>query len=116
GLLFTPRLPVGWDRLCFRLLLQGRVLTVEIKKGEATYTLDGAPAAQAEAKARAEAAAEGGAGAAEPDRAEKLEKMELRHYNHLSTLTPGEPMRAPIPDPITPPAPQQPHGREPHRR
>ncbi|HEV2345650.1 MAG TPA: glycosyl hydrolase family 65 protein [Actinocrinis sp.] len=96
GLLFAPRLPVGWDRLCFRLLLQGRVLTVEIKKGEATYTLD--------------------SGSAEPDRAERLEKLELRHYDHTFTLTPGEPMRAPIPDPVAHPAPQQPHGREPRRR
>ncbi len=43
GLFFAPRLPAGWDRMTFRLLLDGRVLTVEVRKDQATYTLAAQP-------------------------------------------------------------------------
>ncbi|MGH3416139.1 MAG: glycoside hydrolase family 65 protein, partial [Actinocrinis sp.] len=90
GLFFAPRLPAGWDRLCFKLLLEGRVLRVEIVKGRATYTLD-------------PQAADSGTGAT----------LDVRHYDTRLILKPGEPSRAPIPDPVTHPGPQQPPGREP---
>jgi alpha,alpha-trehalose phosphorylase len=93
GLLFTPRLPSGWDRLCFRLLLQDRVLKVDIEKDQATYTLDG----------NAESAARG-------------EDLELRHHGQKISLSPGKPVSAQIPEPTAHPAPQQPRGREPRRR
>jgi len=95
GLLFAPRLPLGWNRLCFRLLLQGRVLKVEIDKHQATYTLDGL------------------AGDA---RSEGQAPLEVRHYDSRLMLMPGEPQQAPIPEPKTHPAPLQPPGREPLRR
>ena len=94
GLLFAPRLPAGWNRLCFRLLLHGRVLKVEIEKHQATYTLD----------------ADGGPASG------STETLELRHHDTRLTLTPGEPMHVPIPEPKTHPAPRQPIGREPRRR
>jgi alpha,alpha-trehalose phosphorylase len=43
-LMFAPRLPARLDRLAFRLRFKGRTLAVEVKRGEATYTLlDGEP-------------------------------------------------------------------------
>ncbi len=91
GLFFAPRLPAGWDRLCFKVMLQGRVLKVEIVMDQATYTLD--PEAN-----------EPGAG----------KPLEIRHHGSRLILKPGEPAEAPIPDPVSHPAPRQPAGREPH--
>jgi alpha,alpha-trehalose phosphorylase len=100
GLLFAPRLPAGWDRLCFRLLLRDRVLKVEIEKSQATYTLDSA-------------------GSREHERERKQEDDEglaLLHYGEKIRLSPGEPVSAHIPEPVAHPAPQQPPGRAPRRR
>jgi alpha,alpha-trehalose phosphorylase len=101
GLLFAPRLPTGWERLCFRMLLADKVLKVVVEKGQATYSLDDKP---------------GGTLGTPSAVVGTMERLELRHYGHVLTLTPGEPVQAPIPDPIAHPAPQQPRGREPRRR
>ncbi len=106
GLLFAPRLPAGWERLCFRLLLQGRILTVDVTKGQATYTLDGH-----------RTTADPATGVQNADAPEPGDGIfELRHYDRKLSLRPGESARAPIPDPVAHPTPQQPRGRAPRRR
>jgi alpha,alpha-trehalose phosphorylase len=86
GLSFAPRLPAGWDRLRFGLLLCGHVLRVEIRRGEAEYTLESGP------------------------------EMALHHFGDPLTVEVGRPEVRPIPEPVAHPAPQQPEGREPRRR
>jgi alpha,alpha-trehalose phosphorylase len=39
GVTFRPRLPAALARLCFRVLVRGRRLQVEVKHSQATYTL-----------------------------------------------------------------------------
>jgi len=39
---FSPRLPPGLTRLCFRLVLRGQPLTVDVRPDEVTYTAPGA--------------------------------------------------------------------------
>jgi alpha,alpha-trehalose phosphorylase len=36
---FAPRLPDGWERLCFRLRVRGAVVAVEMRPGATRYTL-----------------------------------------------------------------------------
>jgi alpha,alpha-trehalose phosphorylase len=88
GLRFAPRLPASWDRLSFRLLLSGDILTVEITRDRATYTLEAAA----------------------------TRSLELRHHGLHLTAEPGKPVYADIPEPATHPVPRQPTGREPRRR
>jgi len=86
GLYFGPRLPAGWQRMRFGVLLAGHVLRVEIGEDQATYTLEsGSP-------------------------------VELRHYDQDVTLEAGQPISCKVPGPVSHPAPQQPAGRAPRRR
>ncbi|MBO0818903.1 MAG: family 65 glycosyl hydrolase, partial [Actinobacteria bacterium] len=85
----APRLPGRLARLEFSLLWHGHRLRVTISQSEATYTIrDGHRTA-----------------------------VELLHHGQPVTVTPGTPVRMPIPpsQPLTPP-PQQPPGRAPVRR
>jgi alpha,alpha-trehalose phosphorylase len=86
GLFFAPRLPAGWQRLRFGVLLSGHVLRVEIEKDQATYTL------------------------------ESGDPIDVHHHREKLTLEAGKPTSLPIPHPVAHPAPQQPPGREPRRR
>ncbi|HEX6312533.1 MAG TPA: glycosyl hydrolase family 65 protein [Acidimicrobiia bacterium] len=36
---FAPRLPAAWQRLCFRLVVRGRVLSIDVGASGTTYTL-----------------------------------------------------------------------------
>ncbi|MBS2966864.1 glycoside hydrolase family 65 protein [Actinocrinis puniceicyclus] len=100
GLLFAPRLPGGWERLCFRLLLDGRVLTVEVREDQATYSL----------------ARDRTLGAQGDPEASQAVSLELRHHDRRLTVAAGESVSAPIPQPVPHPAPKQPPGREPRHR
>ena len=102
GLFFAPRLPAGWDRLRFSMLLTGRILTVEITKNRATYTLD-AGAEQSQPQSQSQSPSQ-------------TQPLELRHYGKRLTVEPGEPIHEPIPDPVSHPSPQRPPGREPQHR
>jgi alpha,alpha-trehalose phosphorylase len=86
GLFFAPRLPAGWQRLRFGVLLSGHVLRVEIEKDQATYTL------------------------------ESGDPIDVHHHDEQLTLEAGEPVSRKVPHPVTHPAPQQPPGREPRHR
>jgi alpha,alpha-trehalose phosphorylase len=83
---FTPRLPRRISRLAFRLTWQGRTLRVEVANRAATYELIDG------------------------------EALECLHYEDRVTLTPGEPLKLPVPRIPRRPEPPQPPGREPHPR
>ena len=83
---FAPRLPGRLDRLAFRLLFRGRRLKVETTKSEASYQL-----------------LDG-------------DPLEITHHGDPLTVSPGDPVRRPIPPPPERPPPGQPQGREPARR
>ncbi|HZP51008.1 glycoside hydrolase family 65 protein [Actinocrinis sp.] len=131
GLFFAPRLPAGWDRMTFRLLLDGRVLTVEVRKDQATYTLAARPAFGADPEAAADSvpelsprpeqatadAADGADGQSQASDAQTdAVRLELRHHGTKLTVRAGGSVSAPIPEPVAHPAPKQPPGREPRRR
>ena len=83
---FAPRLPPALTRLSFRLLKEGRRLSVEITRGEVRYTLlDGDP-------------------------------LDIDHHGTRVTLVPGAPHTAECPPSFKPPPVSPPHGREPLRR
>jgi alpha,alpha-trehalose phosphorylase len=81
---FAPRLPPGFTRLAFGLLLGGHRLRVEITRQAATYTLaDGEP-------------------------------LQLLHHGRPVTVSAGSPVVCGIPDlPPAGPRPTQPSGRDP---
>jgi alpha,alpha-trehalose phosphorylase len=83
---FAPKLPPGWTRLCFRIMVHGGVLKVETDREIARYTL------------------------------ESGEEMEIRHYGAVLRLTTGESVSRAIPKPPEHPAPTQPRGRAPRPR
>src|SRR5581483_3984188 len=131
GLFFAPRLPAGWDRMTFRLLLDGRVLTVEVRKDQATYTLAARPAFGADPEAAADSvpelsprpeqatadAADGADGQSQASDAQTdAVRLELRHHGTKLTVRAGGSVSAPIPEPVAHPAPKEPPGREPRRR
>jgi alpha,alpha-trehalose phosphorylase len=123
GLFFAPRLPAGWDRMSFRLLLEGRVLTIEVHKDQATYTLAAQPAfgSEPEPETVPELSAESHSRAAEapsdgqPDDDNGV-TLQLRHHGKRLAVRAGQSVSAPIPEPVPHPAPKQPPGREPRRR
>jgi alpha,alpha-trehalose phosphorylase len=83
---FMPRLPSTLERLAFRVRCRGRMLLVEVKPTQATYTLtDG-------------------------------DDLEIEHHGERITVTSGEAVTRPIPRPPNLPAPSQPPGRAPKRR
>jgi alpha,alpha-trehalose phosphorylase len=83
---FAPRLPARLERLCFRLLVRGSRLEVEVTKTHATYTLlDGAP-------------------------------LEVAHHGESIKLATGRPATQTIPPAVNRPLPSQPYGRAPVRR
>jgi alpha,alpha-trehalose phosphorylase len=82
-LTFAPRLPIGLDRLAFRLLFKGRRLKVEVGQTEVSYTLlDGDP-------------------------------LEIAHHSQAITVSTGTSVTQPIPPPIDRPTPNQPAARAP---
>jgi alpha,alpha-trehalose phosphorylase len=85
-LTFAPRLPARLERLAFRLHFRGRMLKVEVRKPDATYTLlNGDP-------------------------------LEIGHHGKTITISTKEPVVEPIPPAVTRPTPNQPPGRAPRRR
>ncbi len=124
GLFFAPRLPAGWDRMTFRLLLDGRVLTVEVGKHQATYTLAAQPAFDTRLEPdsvpelTADSDASESAPQAEDGRAPAAGgvQLELRHYGKRLTVQAGGSVSAEIKEPVAHPTPKQPPGREPRRR
>jgi alpha,alpha-trehalose phosphorylase len=87
ALTFAPRLPARLDRVRFRLVFQGRRLTVEVDKERATYTLlEGDP-------------------------------LDLGHHGQQITVRVNAPVTEAIPARVEPgPPPRQPPGREPLSR
>lgn len=83
---FAPRLPQALSRLAFRLCFRERRLLVEVRPGEATYSLM--------------------AGAA----------LEIVHHSDRATVEPELPLTRPIAPPLPLEAPSQPPGRSPERR
>ncbi|HEY2160460.1 MAG TPA: glycosyl hydrolase family 65 protein [Solirubrobacteraceae bacterium] len=83
---FMPRLPSTLERLAFRVRCRGRMLHVEVKPTQATYTLtDG-------------------------------DDLEIEHHGEQITVTSAESVTRPIPPAPNLPAPTQPPGRAPKRR
>ncbi len=86
SLSFAPRLPQVLSRMAFRLSFLGRLLRVEVKAGQATYTIvDG-------------------------------KALQIVHHGNSVKLTPEEPVSLPIPPPPKLERPRQPPGRAPTRR
>jgi alpha,alpha-trehalose phosphorylase len=85
-LAFKPRLPLELTRLAFGLGFRGRELRVELKHGEATYTLRSG------------------------------EPLDLSHHGQPLTLTREEPQSHPIPPLPPKEPPTQPKWRAPERR
>jgi alpha,alpha-trehalose phosphorylase len=86
GLAFAPRLPEVLTKIIFRLRWRGRLVRVEITRGEAEYQLlEGA-------------------------------ELELRHHGQPITLTADSPVVQPIPPPPPTDHLSQPAGREPLAR
>jgi alpha,alpha-trehalose phosphorylase len=85
-LAFSPKLPTALVRLNFRLVFRGRRFLVDVRHGEATYTL-----------------LEGDA-------------LKLAHHGEMLTVSPGAPVTRAIPPPPRRRRPKQPQGREPARR
>ncbi|PZR88519.1 MAG: family 65 glycosyl hydrolase, partial [Candidatus Nephthysia bennettiae] len=85
-LAFSPKLPDALVRLNFRLVFRGRRFLVDVRHGEATYTL-----------------LEG-------------DELELAHHGEILTISPGTPVTRPIPPQPRRRRPKQPRGREPARR
>jgi alpha,alpha-trehalose phosphorylase len=86
GLSFAPRLPSGWTRLDFRLLVRGSILRVGATPDTAGYYL------------------------------ESGEDLEIRHYGKALTLTAGEEIKREIPPLPDRSPPAQPPGRAPRPR
>jgi alpha,alpha-trehalose phosphorylase len=86
GLSFAPRLPSGWNKLSFRVMVRGAVLRVEADRDIARYTL------------------------------ESGQDLEILHHGTALTLTAGEPVSRALPKLPDHPAPTQPHGRSPRPR
>jgi alpha,alpha-trehalose phosphorylase len=86
GVSFAPRLPPGWKRLAFRILVRGAVVRVETDPESAHYTL------------------------------ESGEDLEIRHYGTAITLSAGQTVSREIPEPPERPTPIQPRGRAPQPR
>ncbi len=85
-LAFSPRLPIGLDRIAFRLRYRGRRLRVTIGAEEATYeVLEG-------------------------------EQLALHHHGDRLTVAADGPVSRPLPPAPTPAPVTQPPGREPPRR
>jgi alpha,alpha-trehalose phosphorylase len=84
-LTFRPRLPSGIERLRFAIEVRGRLLRVDVRPEEATYSLE-----------------EGG-------------KLHLFHWDEELILEGGGSVTLPIPPAEDVPAPKQPRGREPKR-
>ena len=83
---FMPRLPSTLERLGFRIRCRGRMLAVEVKPTQATYSL-----------------ADG-------------EDLEIEHHGEPIRLTSAEPVTRPIPRPPRLEPTSQPAGRAPRRR
>ena len=86
GLCFSPRLPKGWARLSFGLVLGEGTLRVDVRPDKVAYSYTG------------------------------KEPCELVHAGQSVRLEPGSPMILPVKAPAERPAPAQPPGREPARR
>ena len=86
GVSFAPRLPDGWQRMSFKVVLTGHVLRVDVRKDEATYTFDG------------------------PD------PLEFRHHGQSVAVHADQPLSLPIPAQEPHKAPSQPPGRAPRRQ
>ncbi|HEV2634285.1 MAG TPA: glycoside hydrolase family 65 protein [Actinocrinis sp.] len=85
-LAFSPRLPRGWRRLAFRMLVRGSLLRVEIRPGQAEYSLVSGPA------------------------------LEVSHYGQIHRVAEKEPVVLGLPSLPELTAPLQPPGRAPQPR
>jgi alpha,alpha-trehalose phosphorylase len=86
GVFFAPRLPAGWTKLSFGLLLRGGALRVEVRPDTVTYTYAGE------------------------------EPLEIHHGETPLRLEPGKSVEQAVVVPVERPAPSQPAGRPPLRR
>jgi alpha,alpha-trehalose phosphorylase len=86
GLSFAPRLPEGWNKLSFGLVLEGGLLRVDVRPDKVTYRLSG----------------ERG--------------LSLAHHGSTVRLEPGAPLILPVWQPPERTAPSQPPGRVPLHR
>ena len=86
GLSFAPRLPEGWTRLCFGLVLGEGHLRVDVRPDTVAYMYSG------------------------------KEPREVRHGDTVLRLEPGTPVILPVTPPEERPAPGQPAGRAPAHR
>ncbi|WP_212531021.1 glycoside hydrolase family 65 protein [Actinospica durhamensis] len=86
GLSFAPRLPDGWNRLCFGLVLEGGLLRVDVRPDKVGYRFTG----------------EGG--------------LSLTHHGSEVRVEPGTPLILPAWQPSERAAPSQPPGRVPAHR
>jgi alpha,alpha-trehalose phosphorylase len=83
SLSFAPRLPMGIDRLAYRIMFRNRRLRVEVKATEATYQLLAG------------------------------DLLIVHHHGEEVPLTVGQTVTRPIPEIVTAPRPIQPPGRAP---
>jgi len=83
---FAPRLPPGWKRLAFRIMVRGSVVRVDTDPESAHYTL------------------------------ESGDDLEIRHYGSAIVLSAGQTVSREIPEPPERPTPIQPRGRAPRSR
>lgn len=86
SLAFAPRLPPALGRLAFRLCFRDRRLLVEVRPGQATYSLRSGRA------------------------------LQITHHGERVTLVGGQPVTLPIPTVRARQAPRQPPGRAPRQR
>ncbi len=86
GVAFAPRLPPGWKRLAFRIMVRGSVVRVDTDPESAHYTL------------------------------ESGDDLEIRHYGSAIVLSAGQTVSREIPEPPERPTPIQPRGRAPRSR
>jgi alpha,alpha-trehalose phosphorylase len=86
GLQFAPRLPEGWTRMSFGLVVGDGSLRVEVRPDTVTYTYAG------------------------------KEPLEVRHGETVLSLEAGKPVTRPVQAPAEREAPRQPNGRAPVHR
>nr|WP_245594642.1 glycosyl hydrolase family 65 protein [Actinospica robiniae] len=86
GLSFAPRLPEGWTKLCFGLVIEGRLLRVDVRPDKVSYRLTGDTG------------------------------LSLTHHGSTVHVEPGAPLILPVWQPPERAAPSQPPGRVPVHR
>jgi len=92
-LCFSPRLPSGLGRLCFRMLRRGLRLKVDVSGRDVTYSLQ-----------------------RDPEHPQAPPSLTFCHYGEELTVEVGDQVRRTVPPLKAIPAPRQPRGRAPERR